>query len=361
MHDFRYESQRQRVLFGTGRAAELLAETLGRLRASRAMVIATARELRRSGEVLGGIRPALVFDEVVQHVPVETAERARRAAAEARIDVLVAVGGGSAIGLAKAVALTSGLPIVAVPTTYAGSEATIMWGLVDGDLKTTGSDTRVLPGTVIYDALLTLSLPRGLGVSSGLNALAHGVDSLWAPGANPVSALIATESIRVLAESLPAITAESGSVSAEGQVAAREQALYGAYLAASAFSATGSGLHHKICHVLGGTFGMPHSETHAVVLPHVVALNAPAAHRAEERIAAALGGDRSAVGGLLALHDRLGAPTSLRAFGFREADIARAAERILPAVPASNPRAVTREALTLLLHAAWAGDAPPAG
>ena len=371
--DFEYRTQRQRVLFGTGRAAELLASVLGELGGEaggtqagaaetrspstpltpRVMVIATRRELERSAAVLGGIRAVLVFDDVTQHVPAESAERAHRAAQAAGIDVVVALGGGSAIGLAKAVALRSdrpaGLSLVAVPTTYSGSEATAVWGLVENGVKTTGYDPRVLPGTVIYDAALTGSLPRELSVSSALNALAHGVDALWAPGANPVSALIAAEGIRMLARALPRITA--------GSMAGREDALYGAYLAASAFSSAGSGLHHKICHVLGGAFGLPHAQTHAIVLPHVVALNASSAPGAEARIAAALG-SHSAVLGLLALRDSVHAPTALGDFGFSESDIARAVALILPAVPASNPRTVTSDDLTLLLRNAWAGTAP---
>ncbi|WP_241978148.1 maleylacetate reductase [Cryobacterium sp. TMT2-42-4] len=413
--DFEYRTQRQRVLFGTGRAGELLAEVLGKVLgeqpatvqaggtgtstgsviapagiagasgtpgAPRVMVIATRRELERSAAVLAGIRSVLVFDEIVQHVPAESAERAHRAAQAARIDVVVALGGGSAIGLAKILALrserTGGLPIVAVPTTYSGSEATAVWGLVENGVKTTGFDLRVLPGTVIYDADLTLSLPRELSVSSALNALAHGVDALWAPGANPVSALLAAEGIRMLAHALPRIavapgagprTAEAagsdtsgsdpvlGGGGIHGAPAGRKDALYGAYLSASAFSSAGSGLHHTICHVLGGTFGLPHAQTHAIVLPHVVALNAPAATEAEAQIAAALG-SCTAVEGLLALRDSLHAPTALRDFGFQESDIARAVALILPAVPASNPRAVTPDDLTLLLRNAWSGAAP---
>ncbi|TFB90018.1 maleylacetate reductase [Cryobacterium sp. HLT2-28] len=352
-------ADRQRVLFGTGRAGELLPTVLAELGVRQAMLIGTRRELERSARVLGGIRPALVFDEVVQHVPVELAERATQAALDAGVDALVAIGGGSAIGLAKAVALRAGqrdsaarpLLIVAVPTTYSGSEATAIWGLVDGGLKTTGIDPRVLPAVVIYDAELTRSLPRGLSVSSGLNALAHAVDALWAPDATAATAAVAVDAIRMLAVALPAVDADPGSLTG------REDALLGAHLAAGAFSATGSGLHHKISHVLGGTFGLPHSETHAVVLPHVVAFNVPAAPAAEAQIATALGAP-SAVAGLVALRDRLHAPTALRELGFREGDIPRAVTLILAAVPTSNPRTVTADGLSALLRAAWSGAAP---
>ncbi|TFC93667.1 maleylacetate reductase [Cryobacterium breve] len=381
MPDFEYRTQPQRVLFGTGRAGELLTTVLAELGdraaiphasapgAPRVMVIATRRELERSAAALAGIRAVLMFDEVVQHVSAESAERAQRAAETAGIDVIVAVGGGSAIGLAKILARRSqrprGLPIVAVPTTYSGSEATAVWGLLENGVKTTGFDPRVLPGTVIYDAALTLSLPRELSVSSALNALAHGVDALWAPGANPVSALIAAEGIRLVARALPRIAASDGDISEsdlvrrgiQGALSGRVDALYGAYLSASAFSSAGSGLHHKVCHVLGGAFGLPHAQTHAIVLPHVLALNVPAAPVAEAQIARALG-TRSAVAGLLALRDSVQGPTALRDVGFRESDIPRAAALILPAVPASNPRTVTPDDLTLLLRNAWAGTAP---
>lgn len=345
------EVRPQRVLFGTGRGAEMLAAALRDLGASRPMVIATRGEIRRSSDVLDSIRPTLFFDDVRQHVPVEIAARARQRAADVGIDVLIAVGGGSAIGLAKAVALTSGLPIVAIPTTYAGSETTAMWGLVDGGVKSTGSDPRVLPGTIVYDARLTLSLPRGLSVSSGLNAIAHGVDSLWAPGATDSSRSVAGKSIRILGDSLPRIATDPASL------LDRENMLHGAYLAARAFSQAGSGLHHKICHVLGGTFGLPHSETHAVMLPHVVAFNGSSAPVREATIAHALRA-QSAVGGLLSLRSRLGAPTALRTLGFEETDIAHARNLILPAVPTSNPRPVTSLALDAMLHAAWAGTDP---
>jgi maleylacetate reductase len=352
-------AHRQRVLFGTGRAGELLPTVLAELGVRQVMLIGTRRELERSARVLVGIRPALVFDEVVQHVPVELAERATQAALSAGVDALVAIGGGSAIGLAKAVALRAGqrdsvarqLPIVAVPTTYSGSEATAIWGLVDGGLKTTGVDPRVLPAVVIYDAELTRSLPRGLSVSSGLNALAHAVDALWAPGASAATTAIAVDAIRVLAVALPAVDANPGSLPG------REDALLVAHLAAGAFSATGSGLHHKISHVLGGTFGLSHSETHAVVLPHVVAFNVPAAPAAEAQIATALGAS-SAVAGLVALRDRLHAPTTLRELGFRQSDIPRAVTLILAAVPTSNPRPVTADGVAALLRAAWSGAAP---
>jgi alcohol dehydrogenase class IV len=287
------------------------------------------------------------------HTPVDVTERALALVRESGADCLVAVGGGSTTGLAKAIALATGLPIVAVPTTYAGSEATSVWGLTEGARKTTGTDPRVLPRVIIYDAALTTSLPAAMSVASGLNALAHCVDSMWAPGADPINAAMAAEGITALRAGLPAVAAHPA------DLAGREQALYAAYLSAVAFASAGSGLHHKICHVLGGAYNLPHAQTHAVVLPYVLAFNGPAAPKAEQRIAAALGA-REALAGLQDLRRELDAPRALRDYGFAEAQIPAAADAILPAVPPSNPRPVTASDLRRLLRAAWAG-ADPAG
>lgn len=348
---FEHEFHAQRVLFGSGKAGEYLTREIKRQAGNRVMVIASAGELARAEEILVGLDIALRYHDVLQHVPIENADRARRAAAENGIDLLVCVGGGSATGLAKAVALTSGLPIVAVPTTYAGSEATNVWGLTEGGKKTTGTHRRALPTTVIYDAQLTLSLPRELSVSSGLNALAHCVDSLWAPRADPINAAMAAEAIRALFRALPAIAADPHDLHA------REHALYGAYLAAVAFASAGSGMHHKICHVLGGRFGLPHAQLHAVVLPYVVAFNADAAPAAANRIADSLDSD-DAIEGLNVLYAALQAPKALKDYGLAEEDLDEAARLTLPHIPDSNPRPVTVHNLTELLRAAWGGSTP---
>ena len=195
------------------------------------------------------------------HVPVEVAERARAVARDHDADVVVCVGGGSTTGLAKAVALTTGLPIIAVPTTYAGSEATDVWGLTEAGRKTTGVDRRVLPGRSSTTRALMLGLPVATSVASGLNAVAHCVDSMWAPRTDPIDQALALEGIRAVAAGLPRVVTDPSGLGG------REQTLYGAYLSAVAFASAGSGLHHKICHVLGGMFNLPHAETHAVVLP----------------------------------------------------------------------------------------------
>jgi maleylacetate reductase len=338
---FSHRTRAQTVVLDAGRALERVREALDRLDPRAVMVIASARP----AGVADGLadRTALRWSDVVQHVPVGLAERARAAAAAAAVDAVVAVGGGSAIGLAKAVALDRPARIVAVPTTFAGSEATSVWGLTDADGKRTGTDDRVLPDTVVYDPDLTRDLPPALIAASGLNAVAHGVDALWGPTADPIDAALAGEGLRGLATGLRA--------------GDRARIQYGCYLAAVAFSSAGSGLHHKICHVLGGRFDLPHAATHAVVLPYVLAYNAPAAPAAAARIAAALDA-ADALRGLLDLRDTLDAPRALRDVGLRADDLPAAVQAILPAVPASNPRKVDEAALTRLLTAAWAGDDP---
>jgi alcohol dehydrogenase class IV len=247
--------------------------------------------------------------------------------------------------------MTTGLPVIAVPTTYSGSEATTVWGLTENGRKTTGTDSLVLPRTVVYDASLTLSLPVDMSVASGLNALAHCVDALWAPKADPINAALATEGIRALVAGLPKVAADPR------DVAGREEALYASYVAAVSFASAGSALHHKICHVLGGKYNLPHAQTHATVLPYVLAFNGPADRKASARIAGAFGCD-DGLDGLQRLRAVLNAPRALADYGFAEGDIPAAAEAILPAVPPSNPRPVTAADLETLLHAAWSGADP---
>jgi maleylacetate reductase len=349
---FTHETLRQRAVFAPGEARTAVADEVERLGARRVMVIAGHSGSSLADAVGADLPVAVRYEEVVMHVPVGVAERARQNAVAAGIDAIVCIGGGSATGLAKAVAMggspVAGVPIVAVPTTYAGSEATNIWGLTEGGVKKTGVDDRVLPRSIVYDASITLTLPPETSVASGLNALAHCVDSMWAPRADPIDHVLAGEGIRQLALGLPAVRAEPAAL--EG----REQTLFGAYLAAVAFSSAGSGLHHKICHVLGAMFNLPHAQTHAVVLPHVLTLNAPNALEAERRVAQAFGGV-TATAGLATLLTRLDAPRALRDFGMPEDGIERAVRPVLAAAPTDNPTPVTPENLTALLRAAWEG------
>ncbi|MGW3375987.1 maleylacetate reductase [Streptomyces hydrogenans] len=354
MTTFTYDALSARVVFGPGAAVTRLPAEIDTLGAQRILLIAGASELTLARELSAPFadRITATFSAVRPHVPIEVADSAREAAAGA--DLILCVGGGSTTGTAKAVALTTGLPIVAVPTTYAGSEVTPVWGLTEDGRKTTGTDPVVLPRTVVYDPDLTLTLPASLSVASGLNAMAHCVEAFWAPRRNPVSSAVAADAIRHLAVGLPAIAADPGDEQA------RADLLLGAYLAGSAFAVAGSGLHHKICHVLGGAFDLPHAETHAIVLPYVLALNAPNALDASSRIASALGND-DPVRGLHELGSKLGVPAGLRALGLSENDPQSVVDDILALAPADNPTPVTRDGLQNLLRAAWAGTAPTKG
>lgn len=348
---YTHQTLAQRVTFACGEASHAVADEVHRLGAEQLMVIASAEEAGLASRVTTGLPVALWHHDVVMHVPTGVAVRAREAAAAHSVDAIVCLGGGSATGLAKAVALTTGLPIIAVPTTYAGSEATNVWGLTEDEVKTTGMDDRVLPRSIVYDATLLVSLPGAMTVASGLNAMAHCIDAMWGPRVDPLDRALAGEGLRGLATGLPMVTADAASLDGI------EQTLYGAYLAAVAFTSAGSGLHHKICHVLGGMFDLPHAQTHAVVLPHVLAFNAPNAADAERRIATALGSP-TAVSGLQALRAVVGAPRALRDFGMPEEGIDRAVAPILAAAPASNPTPVTEQSIAALLRAAWEGSEP---
>ena len=293
------------------------------------------------------------FDGVRPHVPVEVAAAAVDAAREADADLLLSVGGGSTTGTAKAVALASGLPILAVPTTYAGSEMTPVWGSTEAGRKTTGRDLAVLPKVVVYDPELTVSLPARVTAASGMNAIAHCVEAPYAPGRNPVTTQLALEGIRATAAALPLV------VERPEDVEARAGALYGAYLAGSAFAVAGSGLHHKICHALGGAFDLPHAETHSIVLPHVVAFQQPAAAAAMDAVAAALGaGPGTAATALFGLAAALGLPLALREVGMPADGIDQVVEQIVAATPADNPRPVDAAAVRGILLAAYEGRRP---
>lgn len=350
MLQFTYDVLPGRVVFGAGIAQTVPAAEIERLGARRVLVVAAPSEealARRLAEPFAD-RVAAVFTSVRPHVPVAVAESARALASAVSADALLSVGGGSTTGTAKAVALTSGLPIVAVPTTYAGSEMTPVWGLTEDARKSTGTDSRVLPRVVVYDPELTLTLPADLSAASGFNAMAHCVEAFWASRRNPISALAAEEGIRALASGLHAVAADPG------DVGGRSDLLYGAYLAGSAFAGAGAGVHHKICHVLGGAYDLPHAATHAIVLPHVLAFNAPAAPDALHRIGRALGSD-DPVGALHTLSAQLGIPRGLRELGMREGQVDEAVALLADVVPADNPRPLDRAALAAILHAAWAG------
>jgi len=271
--------------------------------------------------------------------------------------VIVTVGGGSATGLAKAIALTSRRPIVALPTTYAGSEQTTIYGLTGERHKQTGKSADVLPRTVIYDPELTLDIPAGVTGPSAFNALAHSVEALYAPGCNPVISAMALEAVHAIQESLPTVMAAPRDVEARGRL------LYGAYLSGVTLGATAAAFHHKICHVLGGTFDLVHADAHSVVLPHAVAFNAPAIPDEMAALAGALGGEPA--GALWDLAVASNVPTTLSALGLQESDLPEAAERsaaeIAKIAAPGNPRPCSTEQMLALLQRAFVGQRPSPG
>jgi maleylacetate reductase len=354
MREFVHETQPMRVVLRPGAAVGATPGEAERLGLRRALVVAGPRGAKTAQDVadaLGGACAGL-HAEARMHVPVEVADRAVEVARAAGADGFVAVGGGSAIGLGKALALRTGLPLIAVPSTYAGSEMTPVWGLTEQGVKRTGRDPSVLPRSVVYDPELTLSLPVPLSVTSGINALAHAAEALYAPDASPLVALTAEEGARAMAAALPAVAEAPESLDARGR------ALYGAWLCGAALGASTMGLHHKLCHVLGGTFGLPHAETHTVVLPYALAYNAPAAPDAMAALGRALATD-DAPGAVWELARTLGAPRSLAELGLSEADLTVAADAATgQAYP--NPRAVTADGVLDVLRTAYRGERPRA-
>jgi maleylacetate reductase len=351
MKPFTYVSLPMRVVFGPGSIAQLAAE-VDALGAKRALVLSTpgrASDAKRLTASLGA-RYAGLYDRAVMHVPVEVAEDARRVAQALGADCCVAIGGGSTIGLGKAIALTSGMPVLAVPTTYSGSEMTPIQGFTEKGLKRTQRDPRMLPKTVIYDPALTYGLPAATSAASGMNAIAHCVEGLYAKEANPIISIMAEEGIRALAAALPRIVNEPQDVEA------RAQALYGAWLAGVTLGTVGMALHHKLCHTLGGTWNLPHAETHAIVLPHAARYNRDAAPEAMARVARALGA-ADAPAGLYDLEMQLGLHMRLAELGMKASDLERAAS-IASESPYPNPAPVSREGILALLRAAYAGQRP---
>jgi maleylacetate reductase len=350
VRSFVYNGLPARVVFGAGALAKL-PEELDRLGAKRALVLSTPEQKASADEVAKalGARSVGTYDKAVMHVPIETAEDARRVARELGADACVTVGGGSTTGLGKAIALTSTMPILAVPTTYAGSEMTPIYGITESGMKKTGRDQRVLPRAVIYDPELTLSLPPVLSAASGMNAIAHAVEALYSHEGNPIISLMAEEGIRALAAALPTIMQKPKDVSS------RSEALYGAWLCGIVLGSAGMALHHKLCHVLGGSFNLPHAETHSIVLPHAVRYNASAAEamkRIERAIDAA-----DAAAGIYDLEKKLGLPLRLADIGMKEADLERAA-RIATEAPYPNPRKVEYAPVLELLRRAYEGRRP---
>lgn len=384
---FVHERLPGRAVFGSGTFAQVPAEAEA-LGCARVLVIAggsTAAIGSRLADAFG-VRGAGHFDRVAQHVPESLVAEAREAVAYVRADGLCSVGGGSATGLAKAVAVERGLPIVAVPTTYAGSEATPVYG-VTGERKRTGRNPMALPRTIVYDPTLTTGLPPRPTAASGFNALAHAVTALCAPAVDPtaggptaggstagphasaggppaggpaarpnapagdpVAALYAEEAVRRLAGTLPTAVRQPDDLDARGEL------LYGAYLAASGLASVGTGLHHRLCHAVGGRCRLVHADVHALLLPYTVAADETLTAEGLRRLARALGAD-DPVAGLRALAGEVGLPDSLAAIGTPADELDTIAADAAAAVPDGHPRVGDQAWLRALLDDAYAGRA----
>jgi maleylacetate reductase len=347
---FVYNANPARIVFGVGSVSQV-AEELKAAGASRALVLSTPfqkAEVERLAASLGDLA-AGVFAGAVMHTPVDVTRQALAIYESAGADSVVSLGGGSTIGLGKAIAYRNGATQIVVATTYAGSEVTPILGQTENGLKTTVRDVSVLPEVVIYDPQLTLSLPVALSVTSGLNAIAHAVEGLYAKDRNPVTSLMAVEGVRALRDALPKI------VRSPNDIAARSGALYGSWLCGTVLGAVGMSLHHKLCHTLGGSFDLPHAETHAILIPHTAAYNHKAAEEALRPAAALFGGDLGP--GLYDFAKALGAPLTLRDLGLSESALDRVAD-IAVKNPYWNPRPVERDGVRALLQEAWCGSRP---
>lgn len=348
--NFIYTVNPGRILFGTGTLAAV-ADEIGRLGASRALVLSTPSRRADAQHLADALGPlaAGVFGEAAMHTPVSVTQKALAAFEAAGADCVVALGGGSTIGLGKAIAWRNDAPQIVVATTYAGSEVTPILGQTENGIKTTVRDPKILPEVVIYDPALTVGLPVAMSVTSGLNAMAHAVEAVYARDRNPVSSLMAVEGVRALRDALRVI------VQRPTDLPARTRALYGSWLCGSVLGAVGMALHHKLCHTLGGSFELPHAETHAILLPHSAAYNAQAAAEALQPLADLFGG--SIGGGLYDFARSLGAPLALKDLGLKESQLDRAADLAVQN-PYWNPCPVERAAVRALLQRAWAGVRP---
>ncbi|MCF3639840.1 maleylacetate reductase [Rhizobium sp. TRM95111] len=348
---FMYTGNPARILFGCGSRARL-AEEIGRLGRSHALVLSTPFQKTDAEALVASLGPmaAGVFAGATMHTPREVTEGALSAYNDHGADCVVSLGGGSTIGLGKAIARRNGADHIVVATTYAGSEVTNILGETENGIKTTVRGPDILPETVIYDPELTLSLPVAMSVTSGLNAMAHAVEALYAQDRNPITTMIALEAIQALRDALPAIVATPDNIEA------RSRALYGSWLCGSVLGMAGMALHHKLCHTIGGSFDMPHAETHAVLLPHTTAYTERGAADLLKPVADLFAGPSAGVG----LYDfavSLGAPLSLASLGFAEADIERAAE-LATLNPYYNPQPIELEGIRTLIRRAWVGTRP---
>jgi alcohol dehydrogenase class IV len=354
MDSFESNVNASRAVFGSGSIAKLPSE-ITKLNCSAPLLLLTPRQASQSDKFKailenGSIDLAGVFPNATMHTPTHITEQAVRMLKDTSADCVVSVGGGSVVGLGKAVSIRTGVPHLTIPTTYSGSEMTPILGETHKGRKTTRSDKGILPATVIYDVDLTMFLPPPTCVVSGMNAIAHAIEALYAKNTNPIISLLAWDGVKALVESLPQIVSEPSSKPA------RERALYGAWLCGTCLGSTSMALHHKLCHTLGGSFGLKHAETHTIVLPHALSYNAPAIPELMTKLATLFPDSQGdALRGLDSLLGKPNAPRALRDLGMEENDIDKATD-IVMSNDYPNPRSLEREPIRELIRRAWSGE-----
>ena len=347
---FVYQSLPAKIIFGTGAVSTLTTE-LQQLGRSKALVLSTPQQQEAAQQLAQQLGPlcAGLFSQATMHTPVEITAQALQTYESCQADCVISFGGGSTIGLGKALAYRINTTHIAIPTTYAGSEVTPILGQTENKQKTTVRHPRILPNVVIYDPDLSLHLPVEMSITSGLNAMAHAIEALYAQDRNPISTAMAIQGVQALVSALPVLVKEPH------QVQARSDALLGAWLCGTVLGTVGMSLHHKLCHTLGGSFNLPHAQTHAVLLPHSLAYNAKAAASQLHALQSILGSDLAL--SLYELAQSLGAPLTLKELGLNEADLDQAAY-IATQTPYWSPRPLEQHAIRAMLERAWAGSAP---
>jgi alcohol dehydrogenase class IV len=304
MDSFIYTTNPSNAIFGPGSSSKL-PDQLARRKLHKALILSTPRQLEKATMIEQLLAPNTVgvFSMATMHTPIEITQEAVQAAKDLKADSIVSIGGGSTIGLGKAICVQTGLPHFCLPTTYAGSEMTPILGETVDGVKTTQRDPKIFPDTVIYELNLTMSLPLGISATSGINAIAHATEALYAPDTNTIMRMLAKEGVKALSQALVVIATSAQDLEA------RNKALYGAWLCGVCRGSTPMFLHHKLCHTLGGSFNLPHAETHTILLPHTFAYNSVAAAAAGQILADALpDSDGDPVKGLNVLLRQLGVP-----------------------------------------------------
>ncbi|KAG0159021.1 Maleylacetate reductase, putative [Penicillium digitatum] len=351
MDAFEYNPNTGRVIFGSG-TLHKLPDEISRLQVKAPLVLSTPQQVSQAEKVKEVLKDQIAgsFRQAVMHTPTSVTDEAVEYAKTQGADSVISIGGGSTIGLGKAISIRTGLPHICIPTTYAGSEMTPILGETANGLKKTRSDPEILPGTVIYDVDLTMTLPAAMSATSGVNAIAHAVEALYARNTNPIINMMALEGIQALASSLPEIIENPSSQSA------RSKALYGAWLCGTCLGSVGMSIHHKLCHTLGGSFNLPHAETHTAVLPHAISYNAPYIPEAMKQLADVLpDSNGDAIHGLNVLLTKLEVKRGVKDFGMKEEEIDKAADSAISNAY-WNPRPIERAPIRELLRRVWAGE-----